>query len=711
MKAKSFEFGDFILDGKEKILLREGKPLSITPKAFQVLQILVENHGHLVEREEILNTVWAGSFVEEGNLTFTIRLLRKALGDEKQNPRFIETVPRRGYRFVAVVKTIGGQSVLPNVVETTNQKQTETFSSKSNNQKFLFAIIALTIFLTASIGIGSWYLINKSGLKGAPVLSEPYSLEKISTNGKAFSAAISPDGKWAVYTNRNESRQSVWLRQLETAENIEIIPPTDTLYRQFEFSPDGNYLYFSRQLRPANQPADIYRIPVRGGIPTKIISEIWFHFSLSPDGQKISFHRCCQSKDEFYSLWIADSAEGRNERKILSTQKPFRIADNRISPDGKQIAFAVGQSDNEGNDFSLKTVDIESGVEREITKEKFFNIKYLRWMPDQSGLLLTAAKIPNKYFRIWHISAITGEVQPLTKDSENYDVLSLDKNGSHLISTQTKEDFRLQFRSLENPSVHKVLTNASYTSFASDGKIIFCSSMSGNDEIWSINADGSGQRQLTNDFADDRYPISSPTDGSIFFTSNRTGEAHIWRMNADGSNQKQLTKKEGGFPILVSPDGKWIYYHHGINRTLWRIPTVGGSEEQVWNVSKDKDRFALSPDCTKVAFVETLGEEKFLQIVSLTDGQIIKTLPKIDTKGNITEITWLPDGNGLAYFLTDLYYQHSTIWIQPIDQKAQKIADLGYELVFSLKFSPDGKNFIVTQGFWQQDAVLLKGLK
>lgn len=106
LEIKRFGFGDFLLDAKEKVLLRGGKPLSVTPKALELLLFLVENHGHLVEKNELLQAVWADSFVEEGNLAFTIRLLRKALGDDAQNPRFIETVPKRGYRFIADVERV-----------------------------------------------------------------------------------------------------------------------------------------------------------------------------------------------------------------------------------------------------------------------------------------------------------------------------------------------------------------------------------------------------------------------------------------------------------------------------------------------------------------------------------------------------------------------------------------------------------------------------
>jgi DNA-binding winged helix-turn-helix (wHTH) protein/tetratricopeptide (TPR) repeat protein len=106
LETNNFEFGEFHLDAREKVLLRDGKPLPITPKAFQLLFILVENHGHLVEKDELMKSVWADSFVEEGNITFTIGLLRKLLEDDTKNPRFIETVPRRGYRFITDVRRV-----------------------------------------------------------------------------------------------------------------------------------------------------------------------------------------------------------------------------------------------------------------------------------------------------------------------------------------------------------------------------------------------------------------------------------------------------------------------------------------------------------------------------------------------------------------------------------------------------------------------------
>ncbi len=98
-----YEFGPFRLDVAEHMLLRHGQPVPLTPKIFAVLTVLVQNDGHLVEKDTLLKEVWPDSFVEEGTLNRSVSVLRKALGDSPSGPRYIETVPKRGYRFVAPV--------------------------------------------------------------------------------------------------------------------------------------------------------------------------------------------------------------------------------------------------------------------------------------------------------------------------------------------------------------------------------------------------------------------------------------------------------------------------------------------------------------------------------------------------------------------------------------------------------------------------------
>ena len=325
--------------------------------------------------------------------------------------------------------------------------------------------------------------------------------------------------------------------------------------------------------------------------------------------------------DEYCSLWVANASDGGNEKKLVTSQRPIRIADNEISPDGTKVAFALGQSRNQANEFRLMEVGIDGGQQREITSEQFFNVKSATWLPDQSGLLVTAARIPNKYFRIWKISASTGKVEPLTKDPETYSVLSLDRSATQLVTTQIKQDFRAFSFALDDPSKMRPLADATSAAIASTGRIFYSSTMSGNDEIWSMNSDGTEQRQLTNDPADDRQPVASPDGKTIYFASNRTGEAHVWRMAADGSGQTRVTQNEGGSPLFAAPDGRSIYYRQDLTGTLWSVSTENGEEKAV--TTQSPASFAFSPDGAYFSYIEDGDDHTTLVVASLPGGQTV----------------------------------------------------------------------------------------
>lgn len=722
-----YEFGEFRLDTREKILMHGDQPVELTPKGFELLSVFVENHGRLLEKDELMNKVWADSFVEESNLTFNIRQLRKILGDDAHAPRYIKTVRRHGYRFIADVKQISAEGrpkkvdfaprefapVVTRPAEYDLSEQPPAADSPKARRIFAPAALASLILLIGAVIIGSWYVRSKNVEPNAPVLSAPFASEKLSTNGKVVHAVISPDGKKMVYSNGiGGEKESLWLRQLDEGVSTEIIPPSDDIYSGLAFSPDGNHLYFARHSRQSNELTNIYRVSIFGGIPNKIINQTEGWMSISPDGTKISFVRCPHLEEENCGLWIADAADGKNERKLAARPMPQRIGSNKFSPDGTTIAFAAGQSENAANEFGLWEVNLETGTERELTGEKFFNIRNLAWLPDYSGWLLTASRIPNRNSRIWQVSAASGEAVALTKDSEFYSVLSLDKEARKIVSTQFKESFHLRILDPENPSASPTITDASSVSFAPDGKIYFTSTLSGKDEIWSMNADGSGQRQLTNDGTDKSVPRVSPDNKSVYFASNRSGAAQVWRMNTDGSNQTQITQQDGGFPLSVSSDGQWVYYHHGINRTLWRVSVNGGGEQMVFN--KSKGAYSVSPDGSQVAFAERAGEERILTIVSLADGQTVKTFHLADRTARLLNIAWLPDGKNLMYVSADREYENNILWTQSLDEETpRQVAALGNEELrgFGLSVSQSGKMIAVVQGEWLHDAVLLKGLR
>jgi DNA-binding winged helix-turn-helix (wHTH) protein len=119
-----YEFGPFQLDPPERLLLCDGQPVPMPPKAFDLLVLLVERGGHLIEKDELLKTVWRGSIVEEGNLSVTVSFLRKALNDDRGLHKYIETVSKRGYRFVAEVRRVGEPEVIAPLVHADDSGRT-----------------------------------------------------------------------------------------------------------------------------------------------------------------------------------------------------------------------------------------------------------------------------------------------------------------------------------------------------------------------------------------------------------------------------------------------------------------------------------------------------------------------------------------------------------------------------------------------------------
>ena len=183
-------------------------------------------------------------------------------------------------------------------------------------------------------------------------------------------------------------------------------------------------------------------------------------------------------------------------------------------------------------------------------------------------------------------------------------------------------------------------------------------------------------------------------------------------MNTDGTNQVQVTTDEGGFPLRVSADGRWVYYRSPLNNALRRVALENGQEELV--MKEQGGNTAVSTDASKVAFSEQNKQEISIAVYSLADQSLVKRY-KVPSAPNLAQLTWTDDGKNLAYVLTDDKGEGGILWFQPVDDGApRRIADLsGDEIaeLASFSLSRDGKNFVIIKGKWKHDAVLLRGLK
>ena len=692
--VSEYRFGEFTFEALAKTLRRDGQIVPMTPKTLDLLVAFLSNPKKLLSKADLMNQLWPDSFVEENNLAVTIRQLRKTLRDDAHNPVYIETVARQGYRFVAEVN------------HTSVATRVDHFNRPNRPFRYLIPLAAVGALLIVSISLGSRYLTHRSA---APILTAPFAAQKLSTNGNVRSAALSPDGERIVYTVQGSGGESVWLRENASGNNVEIIPALEEKYYRIAFSPDGSTLYYTRGPRAHGDPADVYRVSIFGGVPTKIMSDTRGWISVSPDGSLISFVRCPLSDNDYCSLWTANSLDGKNERMLTSRPRPFRIGDNEIAPDGKSIIFAVGQSENAGTDFGLFSIDIATGKEQAVSAEKFFDIRSLEILPDNSGALITASRGATQRVQVWKIGFSDGSAEPLTKDSESYLSISIDSTASRMVATQVSNNFHLVRSSLTPGEPKETLTEPAWAfSFASDGDIVFQSDSTGDLEIWRMDRDGKSQRQLTNVAGDDTHPIVSQGRDEVFFCSNRSGRMQVWRMNADGSDQTQVTKTNGGFPLFA--DGDWVYYQHEVDRTLWRVSRHSQVEQIVLNREPSRGLFVLSPSGSQAAFVETRNSTPHMVIVSIPDGRELRSAPLADGTGRL-ELAWVPDESAVAYAVP-ASDRTNTLWIQPVNgDPPYQSANLDGDPIIYLSFSSDPDSVAFVQGRWKHDFAMLTGLQ
>lgn len=684
-----YDFDNFRLDLTEQALLRDGKPVAITPKALHLLRLLVENHGEVVKKERLISEIWADSFVEEGNLAVSVAMARKALADDASRPKFIETVPRRGYRFVAKVRE--NREVGPEAEITRSED-----SGRGGNRVFRTA--AVLVLVVAALGVGVWLVKGRAfGEKTTPILSAPFASTKFSSSGTVNSAVISPDGKYAAFIDGSGGGQSLWLRQLDSGENIQIVPSSPDHYLGLTFTNDGTSIYFSRRAPDAHQSPAVYRVAAFGGIPVKVADGALNWIGLSPDDKQVSFVRCRFRPDDNCSLYVAN-ADGTGERRLFSQPAPSIIESNRFSPDGRFIAAAYGKFITGKDDYRIGLIDVETGAVTEISTQAFFDIKSLQWLPSGDGLLFTVRDHEDGRISIWKVPAAGGPAENITKDAATYQDLSLDAAGERMIATQVENDYQIY---IGKPSEWRPLTSARDATVGPDGRIVY-STFDG--DIWSINSSGGERRQLTSGPAGDLYPQLSPDGARVYFKSTRNGGSHVWRINADGTEPRQVTGETGGGPCGSTADGKWLYFTK--DKNLYRVPADGGDESKVSDVRML--RAVCSPNAERVAYFFLGGGFK-IGVMNTASGKVESSFEYGDGKALPQYLGWSPDNRTVNFVLST--GGRNALWQRSIDEAAPRmVADLGGDEIRDLAVMPDG-SIVFVRGKWINNAVLITGLR
>src|SRR3984885_3163451 len=293
------------------------------------------------------------------------------------------------------------------------------------------AIIALVILAAAAYGVYS--LIGGK----SPQPFQNFSISQITNNGKSARAAISPDGKYILSELDDGGKASLWLRNIPTHSDTQVIPPADTIYTNLDFSPDGNYIYFIKAESAVQSVRDLFRAPVLGGAPQPVTRDIDSGISFSSDGKSFAFMRDNDPDVGRFQLRTSN-ADGTDEKMFASG--PFAQASRNIAwlPTGNQVAEVQTQ---QGDQLSLIALfDVGSGQSKTIATFKDKLLARVVWLPDGKGLLALYLDGSTQFSRnqIGFISYPGGQFHAVTKDTNSYTTLTLSADAKTLATIQQK---------------------------------------------------------------------------------------------------------------------------------------------------------------------------------------------------------------------------------------------------------------------------------
>ena len=732
-ETQLFKFGEFQINTVKRVLLHDNTPVQLPSRAFDVLLALVEHNQYVIDKDELMRLVWGERVVEENNLTRQISTLRKALEESPNDHRYIVTVPGRGYSFVAEVERVatrdlqssaakknGDASVLD--VESRNGAQSgaaeflapiksidrsqEAIKSeplelerKAGQRKLWLWTSAITVVL-AVVGLLGFNLLGRRSKHIAVNSYRDWDTVRLTRNGGSILPDISDDGKYVAYVIREKGQESVWIHQLATSAIQQIVPPDRYKYFDLLFSPDGNELYFTRREGAAPQRA-LYRMTVIGGVTTKLRDDIDSSITLSSDGSHLAFaRRNSDGKSEFI-IADANGVEGR----ILTDQ---RIQFPAWSPDGKVIAYSVGDAGAGGDNMTVHEVRVDDGSQKEISQRRWNYVGNKSWLPDGGGLIISAREQKSNVNQLWLVTYPSGEARLLSDNLDYYHGTSLTKDARTLAAENIAPVSDIWSGPLADMANAKKVGvwGMSGLSLLSDGRILYSSVQAGDaGKIWIMSGDGTQQRQITVGTGHDVSPVASRDQRYIVFASNRSGNFEIWRTNLDGGKLTQVTHTKGAIWPSISPDNQWIIYLSSTDHSLYRVPLEGGEPERV--VGKAVGASAVSPDRKLIAYFSQGKESWGITVASFEGGSLIRKFEIGSHSLNNSSLKWMPDAKALLYAASSDGI--GNVWMQPLDSSApKKVTAFKSDGLFRFDVSSDGENLVCARGGWKHDIVLIR---
>ncbi len=596
----------------------------------------------------------------------------------------------------------------------------EYIVSGIRDHKLAVGGVALVVVLAiAGAAFGLYKFLGAQETAVGPL--QNMKITKLTDTGMAGDAAISPDGKYVVHVKEDAGHQSLWVRHIATGSNVQIIAPLEADYGRMTFTPDGSYIYFGRQGKD-DENRTLYKVPVLGGEPKKLNSNVSSVVTFSPDGKRIAFVRY-QGGD---SAMITANEDGTGEQPLATLKRPesFKTSGPAWSPDGKVIVNSTRAVDDGGNYQRMVEIQVEDGSMKPIGSSRWADCGQLAWVADGSALIANNFELDSNLSQVYQISYPGGDVQRITNDLLSYHGISMTSDSRSIVVVEEDRVSNIWTAPDGDTSRPKQLTRGSAKwegrpglRWTPDGRIVYSSYANGLNPIISImNGDGSDPRQLTQNRGVN--PAVSPDGRYVVYSSrSKPGTLGIWRMDIDGGNPRQLAN-DGVWPN-VSPDGRWVIYTAVVSGVphIWKVSIDGGEPVRLTDYSSSLG--VVSPDGTSIAGIyrEQAGSPLQIAMIPFEGGQPTNLLdlpPGYNTVENMTgapqSLHWMPDGRSIAYIATRDGV--SNIWSMPIDGGAPKqLTNFTSDQIAWFDLDRDGKPTLFSRGATTKDVVLISGFR
>ena len=575
-------------------------------------------------------------------------------------------------------------------------------------------ILVGLLAVVAAAGYGLYTLVHRGPIEQnaqKPKLApfEKFTIENVSNNGHISRAAISADGKYLLQALEEGGSQSLWLRHIPTSTNKEVVAPARTRYEGLTFSPDGNYIYFSRRNEENETESELYSATVLGGEPHVVIKDVDSPISFSPDGQHFVFLRELHDSPN-WDLLLAKS-DGTIEKSIFSG-RPLP-SDSHVpawSPDGKTIVVPIVQPTQDAIGGFL-AVDAATGQDRVVGVSPDRIYYGPAWMPDGSALITSASKLDagRMQRQIGFVTYPDGQYRALTADTNNYGNLGIAKDGKTLVAIQSKLRFSLSIAPANDPDQLRTVPLSTQLplwrwNWMPDGRLILpqagsLKAVAASGEETTLYSDPKHIPDQAAVCGEGRYIVYRQVGGSSGTAAN------LWRMDLNGTNQKQLTSGRNDQEPACAKDGNWVYYvDNADNRYVKRVSVEGGSPETV--VKYAVGSFGLSPDGKDIVSFEVreLDHKLMLRVDNVETHQM--TYSDMDQRALPDELAFTPDGKGVVYLVREKGVDN--LWLQPLDGAPHRqLTHFKKDKTFRFVFSPDGSKIAMECGELESDAVLL----